>query len=331
MGKTAKPEPTLGVELQPLPVFCPDCQQRMYADYTNQRTITTLQGLLRLTLTIRRCQTPRCSAFKRPYRPEAEGSYALPRHEFGLDVIAFIGGQRYHDHRSLSEIHAALRQRGLLISPRTVANLVDRYDELVATRLTDQRRLQKLLARQGKVLLALDGLQPDVGHEVLWVVRECLSGEVLLARSLLSARQQELAELLQEVADALTVPVSGVVSDGQQSIRKAVAQVFPNVPHQLCQFHYLREAARPIHEADRHAKKELKKKVRGVRQLERSVEERDDAEADVIRDYCGAVRAAITDDGQPPLSANGLVLHERLSAIGDSLGRLAEKGGYRAS
>jgi hypothetical protein len=35
--------------------------------------------------------------------------------------------------------------------------------------------------------LALDGLQPDVGHEVLWVVRDCLSGEVLLARSLLRA------------------------------------------------------------------------------------------------------------------------------------------------
>jgi hypothetical protein len=36
------------------------------------------------------------------------------------------------------------------------------------------------------VILALDGLQPDVGHEVLWVIREYLSGEVLLARSLLS-------------------------------------------------------------------------------------------------------------------------------------------------
>jgi hypothetical protein len=25
------------------------------------------------------------------------------------------------------------------------------------------------------------------------------------------------------------------------------------VPHQLCHFHYLREAAQPIYEADRHA------------------------------------------------------------------------------
>ena len=37
------------------------------------------------------------------------------------------------------------------------------------------------------MILALDGLQPDVGHEVWWVLRDCLSGEILPARSLLSA------------------------------------------------------------------------------------------------------------------------------------------------
>src|SRR3989442_4392095 len=131
--------------------------------------------------------------------------------------------------------------------------------------------------QQGQVLLAVDGMQPDVGHEVLWVIRDCLSGEVLLARSLLSARQQDLADLLGVVREAVGVPVVGAVSDGQHSIRKAIAQALPGTPHQLCQFHYLREAARPIYEADRHAKKELKKNVREVRGIERSVEGRADA------------------------------------------------------
>jgi hypothetical protein len=44
---------------------------------------------------------------------------------------------------------------------------------------------------------------------------------------------------------------TGVISDGQQSIRKAVQPVLPDVPHQLCLFHYLREAAKPVYEADR--------------------------------------------------------------------------------
>jgi len=114
----------------------------------------------------------------------------------------------------------------------------------------------------------------------LWVLRDAFSGELLLVRSLLSATQHDLATLLEEVRDALEVPVAAVVSDGQQSIRKAVAQVFPGVPHQLCHFHYLREAATPVFEADRHAKKELKKRVRGIRPIERAVENRDDPEAE---------------------------------------------------
>ena len=212
-----------------------------------------------------------------------------------------------------------------------MTNLLDRYDELLATALTDSGRLRALLAAQGRVILALDGLQPDVGHEVLWVIRDCLSGEVLLARSLLSGTAADLAPLLREVADAVGVPVTGVVSDGQTSIRRAVARALPEVPHQLCHFHFLREAARPVFEADRHAKKTLKKHIRGVRRIERAVEEVIDPQAEVVRGYCAAVRSAITDDGHPPLAASGLKLKGRLEAVADSLDRVTEKGGSTAA
>jgi hypothetical protein len=181
------------------------------------------------------------------------------------------------------------------------------------------------------VILAIDGLQPDVGHEVLWVIREVLSGEIVLARSLLSSTQEDLARLLTEAKEMLPLPISGLVSDGQLSIRHAVASVFGDMPHQLCHFHYLREAAKPIYEADRHAKKELKKHIRGVRPIERAVEGRADAEAEVIHDYCLAVRASLTDDGRPPLSASGLHLQEQLQAISNSIDRVAEKRGSPSS
>ena len=189
--------------------------------------------------------------------------------------------------------------------------------------------MRRRLATQGRVILALDGLQPDVGHEVLWVIRDCLSGEVLLARSLLSGTAGDLVALLREVARALGVPVAGVVSDGQTSIRRAVEQALPGVPHQLCQFHFLREAARPIFEADRHAKTVLKKHIRGVRPIERAVEGMGDPQAAVVQGYCAAVRSAITDDGQAPLAASGLTLKGRLEKVADSLERVAEKGAPR--
>jgi hypothetical protein len=238
--------------------------------YHSRRTVATLDGLCALTLVVRRCANPACPLHRRAYRPEEEGRWALPQAEFGLDVVALVGALRFAEHRSVPEIHRALRARGLAVAERSVTNLLHRYEELVALRLADRGRLRERLAEQGRVVLALDGLQPDVGHEVLWVLRDCLSGEVLLARSLLGATEGDVAGLLREVRDALPIPVGGVVSDGQESVRKAVAAVLPGVPHQLCQFHYLREAAKPVHEADRHAKKLLKKEVRGVRPLERA-------------------------------------------------------------
>jgi hypothetical protein len=122
------------------------------------------------------------------------------------------------------------------------------------------------------------------------------------------------------------VPIVGVITAGQLSIRAAVAHALPAVPHHLCHFHYLHEAAKPIYEADRHAKKVLKKHVRGVRPLERGVEGRTDPEAEVIRGYCGAVRRALTADGRPPLAAAGLQLHDRLTAIAQSLERVEKRG-----
>src|SRR5215208_54674 len=315
--------------LRPARRLCLDCGALMRLRYENRRTLVTLTGSVRLRLKIRRCEALNCPRYHKPYRPEAGGALALPQHEFGLDIIAVVGALRHREHRSVPEIHAVLTAQGVAIAERSVTNLLDRYDELLATRLMERRPLQGLLAQQGRVILALDGLQPDVGHEVLWVIRDCLSGIIVLARSLLSGRARDLALLLREAVDAVGVPVAGVISDGQTSIRQAVAQVLPGVPHQLCQFHFLREAAHPIFEADRHAKKELKKQVRGIRRIERAVQEHTDAEAAVVQGYCAAVRSAITDDGRAPLAAAGLTLKRRLEKVAASLDRVGEKGAAR--
>jgi hypothetical protein len=233
--------------------------------YQTQRTVTTLEHVTRLSITVLRCPNSACVRYHLPVRPEEEGAWALPHGEFGLDVIAHIGSLRYRQHRSLPEIHRALLDLHVAIAPRTVSYLLERYEELLALRLAEATRLKELLTQQGQVILALDGLQPFRSQDVLWVLRDTLSGEVLLARSLESSRQEDLADLVSEVKHALPVPIVAVVSDAQRPIRLAVQKVLPGVPHQLCQFHYLKEAAKPITEADRHAKTELKKHVKGQR------------------------------------------------------------------
>ena len=323
-----RPPAALELRLEPLEDRCPSCAEKSWGAYHSPRTVATLSGLVRLRLVVRRCVNRDCELYHEPHRPEQEGAFALPQGEFGLDVIALVGALRHAEHRSVPEIHRELSRRSVDVSERTVTNLLDRYEELVALRLSGNAGLQERIKEQGRAVVAIDGLQPDVGHEVLWVVRECLSGEVLLARSLLGGTSEDLKPLLQEVADALEVPIKGIISDGQHAIRKAVGSALPRVPHQLCQFHYLREAAKELYEADRHAKKELKKWVRGVRPIERELEYREDPEAEAIRGYCLAVRSAITDDGRPPLSASGLKLHDRLEAIHSSVQRVSKKGNF---
>lgn len=277
---------------------------------------------------VRRCVQPECPRYHVAYRPEEEGSWALPHGECGLEVIALIGRWRYSEHRSVPEMHRLLLARGVSITERSVTHLMQRYEELVTLRITDHERIKTRLQKQGHVILALDGLQPDVGHEVLWVVRDCLSEEILLARPLLSSTQADLTALLTEVKDQLkelAIPVKGVISDGEDTIGSAVALVFPKVPHQLCQFHYLKDATKPLYDADRHAKKELKKHLRGVRPIERALDQQSTPENQAIRRYCLAVRASLTDDGRSPLQPSGLKLFDRMTQIRDSIARVQEK------
>ena len=196
--------------------------------------------------------------------------------------------------------------------------------------LADPKRLGESLGKQKQVLLALEGWPPAVGPEVLWVLRDCWSGEVLLAGSLLGASEEDLGPLRSEVASAgqvLEVPLRGLICAGEQAIRKAVAHALPGVPHHLCHFHSLRAAAQPIYEAERQAKKERKKHVRGVRPLEGEWEGGGAEEAAALGGYGLAVGSALSDDGQPPLQAAGLKLLDRGQAIDASSGRVEEKRG----
>ena len=275
---------------------------------------------------MRRCLTRGCPDVRHPYRPALAGRLALPKHAFGRDVIAAMGQWRYADHRSIPDIPQALHERHVALAPRTVPHRLARYDALVALSVQDTPRLQRLPQARGRALFALAGLHPDVGHAVLWVLRACLAGEVLLARSFLSATHEELAHLVPEVQQALQGPMVGGRSDGPPSSRTAGAQALPDVPPQWCHCPSLREAAQPIYEAARPATKMRPKRVRGMRPIERKLQGRTDPEAEGMRGYGSAVRRALTAAGRPPVAASGLPLQPRLSTIAESLERGEKRG-----
>jgi hypothetical protein len=137
---------------------------------------------------------------------------------------------------------------------------------------------------------------------------------------LASADQNSIAQLLKEIK-TLNIPVKGVISDGQRSIRLAIAQEFPNVPHQLCHFHYLRNIARPISEMDRALKVDLKKKARHIKPIERKSALESSRKSTIILQYCQTIRYALQEDADYPLKPGGLKLYRRLRKIRQSIHR----------
>src|SRR5947209_19886314 len=158
--RSARPQPDRTVDLPTHTRTCPACAGPLWCAATARRTVVTLEGLVRLHLQIRSCRNPDCPRHGACLRPEQEGRFALPQHEFGLDVIAAVGRLRHAEHRSVPEIHAELTRRGVPICARSVSNLLDRYDELLALSLSDTERLRRCTAAACKDALPIVRHQP---------------------------------------------------------------------------------------------------------------------------------------------------------------------------
>ena len=185
----------------------------------------------------------------------------------------------------------------------------------------EDSKLIAQLQELGGIILAIDGIQPEKGNETVYLLREVRLGRVLVAANLLSSATEEIEKLIEQVKQ-LGVPIIGVVSDKQHSICLAIKRQLPEIPHQLCQYHYLKDLAQPACEQDRQFKKELKKKIRQIRPIEVAAEQSDQTpEAQIVQDYCLAIRTVMRTRGKYPLEFPGVKLYQKLVQILDSLER----------
>jgi len=280
-----------------------------------------------------RCGNPACPFPRTVYRSAQAEARQVKGSGYGLDVVAHIGVLRFGQQRTREEIWRHLAtETPVQISERHVQNLLEVYLALLrASQQNLSDRLAAPIEEHGGLILSLDGLQPEQGNEQLWVVREVLSGAILGAANLQQAAAPHLESLLRPIQQA-GLPVLGVVSDAQESIRLAVAAVFPGVPHQLCQYHALREAAEPLWEADRHLLVEAKKELRGLRDVEERTRRPDapeptDPASAVVLDTVLALRQTVRERGILPFDFAGLRVMEALGDLGATLDRCLAKRG----
>jgi hypothetical protein len=186
-----------------------------------------------------------------------------------------MGQRRFARHWSVPQIEAELKEAYHIdLSRDTLIDYLRRYQNLVAARQQDPEQLAAAYRRIKSLVLTIDGLQPEKGHETLYVVREVNAKRVWFGEALLSSSTDEVRRLVvraREWAERLGLPVKLWISDKQDAFVKSIAQQFPDVPHRYCQNHFLRNLAKPTLEKDSSAKVQMRKKVRGLRDIEREV------------------------------------------------------------
>jgi hypothetical protein len=315
---------------------CPHCGTPLAVSHPVWRkTIQSLTGLAHVTSLGSRCPAPACPFGRTVYRSARAEARQVKGSGYGLDVVVRIGHRRFTEHRTRAEIWRELdAHTPVAISERHVQNLVEVYLALVRASQQDvAATCAATVAAHGGIIVALDGLAPDPGEEQLWVVREVLSGTVLGAANLPEATAERLTALLRPVR-AAGVPVLGVVSDAQAALRLAVGAVFPGVPHQLCQWHALKEAAEPLWAADRQLVREAREDLRAVRTVELATRRDDPDGTDlaslVVLDAALALRQAAGERGALPFAFAAPRVADRLAAVGQTLDRCLARGGTPA-
>ena len=350
-------------ELDVLDRNCPVCGRMMHICDHRHRRFHTLDGPVHLICKLNHCPDPACPGHAKTKSPELEITLALPQVAIGWDVFCWIGHRRCSRHMAISLIQSELLDDyGIKLSEDAIDQYIRRYQAMLAARPQDVESLRRRYESVAEIILSIDGLQPEKGHETLYVVRELTQKRVWFAEALISATADEVRRLIakaKEWAESLGKPVGLWLSDKQDAFVTGVAAEFPDVPHRYCDNHFLRDVAKPVLEADSHAKVQMRKKVRGLRKIEQAVLKQHAAETSknvaeddpqatvtvvagpsntpspeadsataVVLEYCAAVRGILNDDQGGPVHPPGLRMAEALDDVRESIQRnLDEKKG----
>lgn len=355
------------LELDVLDRDCPFCGRLMHICDHRYRHFHSLDGPVELVCKLNHCPDLACQGHAKTRSPELEITIALPRMAIGWDVFCWIGHRRFARHWSITQIQSELSDEyHIKISDDSIGRYIHSYQVMLAARQEDPKTLRRQYKSVDEIILCIDGLQPEKGHETLYVVRELTQKRVWFAEALISATAQEVCRLINRAkkwAESLNKKVGLWLSDRQDAFVTGIKAEFPGVPHRYCDNHFLRDVAKPVLEVDSHAKVTMRKKVRGLRKIEQAVLKRQGAEAaqdttaadakpsaavvvpavaspsktdsaeTVVLDYCAAVRGIVNDDQGGPLHPPGLRMGEALSEVRESIQRNLdeEKGGSQRS
>src|SRR6266550_2192602 len=254
---------------------CAVCGAALHICDHRRHRIFTLQGPVEVVCKLAHCADRQCAAHAKTRSPYAETTLTLPWWLIGWDVFCWMGHRRFARHWSVPQIRSELADTyQISLSADAVEDALRRYQTMLAARQQAPQVVAAAYRNVAALVLSIDGLQPEKGHETLYVVRELNAKRIWFAEALLSSSADEVRRLLSQArawATQLGLPVHLWLSDKQDAFVTGIAAEFPGVPHRYCVNHFLRDLAKPMLDADSHAKVKMRRTVRGLRTIEREV------------------------------------------------------------
>lgn len=217
MSRAKRPPISRSLKLPVQMKDCPTCGAPMWSIASTIRTVVRMDAVTRLRLQIKACHNPGCERYKGRVRPEQEGRIAITQNEFGMDVLALVGELRHVRGLSGPKIYTEMISRGVPVCLCSASNLIKRHDEMIG--LVFREDIQTLKIRRstqecGIAFLAIDCFPPVVGTQSLWIIRDTISKEVLVAKRIESASEGHIYQAMNNVKRMLSVPVVGIIYDG---------------------------------------------------------------------------------------------------------------------
>jgi Transposase, Mutator family len=340
---------------------CPLCAGPLAISQHRDRYVWRLEGLVHQRSRDKRCPRQQCPGHTTLYRPRVDLRLALPRMSFGLDVVMAVGQRHLDQNQSLSQIGRDLTQGGVPIHQTHVGELLRDFIAVCRLRRGDQAQVQQRLRQQGGIYLLVDGVQFDDKSPVLYLCWDGRSGTPLFGQRLANRDTDAVSEMLRQVKK-MDVPVLGITTDGEKGLVPAVHQVFPQVPHQLCQTHFLFNCAEPLEPDLKELQASVEKRADKVRKLKQRLDRQAQAtglsspaaasaaapgvqaaasreaaaspeplsELEMARTLCEAVRLQARVSGKAPLNPRALVRHQRLEQVRANLDKARKKKTRRA-
>jgi uncharacterized protein YbaR (Trm112 family) len=230
---------------------CPICTEPLHICKTSRRTIKSIgMGIFQAHHIILGCKRHPELGF---YRSKELDELVAPNNNVAYNVIVEIGKLRFMENRQVNQIlDILLKKHSVDLSTSEIELLIDKFVFYLAAVHQENIPLIKAeIKAQGGYILHLDATCEGDSPKLVSSV-DSVSGFVLYSAKLTSENKDEIVTFLSQINNSFGRP-HAIVSDMSKAIKAAVVEVFGDIPHYICHFHFLAAIGKLLFEKEHDA------------------------------------------------------------------------------